>query len=125
MSDAIEPALTREEWASLEYDGRARVYEAIEGLPPSTVLHVTDDLNVFGRDDLPALIALANAALPADDPRKITRAHVALLRDPHTQDCSMWWLSDYPGAQQCDCGGDERLDALADAIAAYLPPEDA
>lgn len=77
-------------------------------------------LNADG--ELPEVIALANAALPDGDPRKITREWIATLRQPHADDCMMWALSDYAGAQQCNCGGDEKLYAIADVLASYLPP---
>lgn len=65
-------------------------------------------------DDMHALIALANAALPADDPRKITREKV---RDLHaTLD-----------ALERDGFGLNiaipSLRTLAAALESYLPPE--
>lgn len=61
-------------------------------------------------------IALANAALKADDPRKITRAMVNLLRDvaeTHEAESGEDWHEDVA-----------PLRAMADALASYLPPEE-
>jgi hypothetical protein len=64
--------------------------------------------------DMARLIALANAALPDTDPRKITRAMVErlyglanVLRDVHRMNID---------AEQCE--------SLADALASYLPPRE-
>jgi hypothetical protein len=75
----------------------------------------------YGKDkpeDLRALIALANAALPDDDPRKITRAGVTAMRD------------DAAKLRARSLNGDDdlfliawRLSLLADALESYLPPE--
>ncbi len=67
-------------------------------------------------------IAVANYDLPDDDPRKIVPEWIKILREPHSPECSMWWHTDYPDAQSCNCGGDQRLSAIANALESYLPP---
>lgn len=82
MTDSIPPALTPEEWAS----GRdSNTLDFTEGspLPNAGNLHVTYDsgyaLVLVPESELPAMFALANAALPDDSPYKITREHVLAL----------------------------------------------
>lgn len=99
MSEKIEPALTPEQWASLQgnefarYDMAKRFATGTEG---TTV----------------GLIALLNAALPDSDPRKITRAHVDFLRscaiDADASDNRGWDA--------------EPLREIANLLEAYLPP---
>lgn len=107
----IPPALTSKEWrafsASSAHSPMAAFGFAMGDIAPE---------NHAGR------IAVHNALLPESDPRKITWAMVDRLRTPHRDSCSMWWISDYPGAQMCDCGGDEEMLSIADALASYLPP---
>lgn len=91
MTDKIEPALTPEEWRDTDRAMRQHV-----GALPERA------------DDLAQVIALANAALPDSDPRKITREDVRACRR-ETND----WFEDR----------DEMLRGLADRIAALLPPE--
>lgn len=67
-------------------------------------------------DDYPRLIAVANAALPDSDPRKITRAMVVELRKRalgHPLGYGEW--SKNPP--------DPELTKIADALESYLPPE--
>jgi hypothetical protein len=63
--------------------------------------------NISGAANLATVIALANAALPNDDPHKITRAMIDEIR--HASD-----EVPYAGIE---------LDRIADALASYLPPE--
>lgn len=109
----IPPALTPEEWAKVQRD-TLMPYDAF------------DAISAFGMsrpsnaDSAVALIALANAALPDRDPRKITRADVDALRQLAgtvripTGD-GMTFLT--PG------GGPPWATALAAKLAALLPPE--
>jgi len=93
----IEPALSEQEWAA--------VLETIEikrerQLAPSA-------------DQCAHDIAVANAALPDSDPRKITRATIEDIRS---------------AAEQIQLDPEEyyrgrRLLSFADALASYLPPE--
>jgi len=81
-TDTIPPALTAEEWDAIRESGGAA-----EAWPHKTM-------------------ALANASLPNDDPRKITREDVGYLRrsaDPYDKT--------------------DPLSVLAAKLAALLPPE--
>ena len=106
----LPPALQDHEWR----DGRSSLRDT------GVVLSLAGDLGLLiegaqhitiGRNTarLTALIALANAALTDDDPRKFKRAHVAALRSAAAS------------------GGDYRdvalLQGLANAIESYLPRE--
>ena len=116
MTDHIEPALAPEQWAS----NLADVFDGYVDLDMGTI-----DIRLGGpaglRDmsrELAALIAVCNAALPDDDPRKITRTHVLALRV----------LSDFVaripgiiGADAVKSYGYARQ--LADVLESYLPPE--
>jgi hypothetical protein len=62
---SMKPALTAEEWASKRFPLHIRVEEAVD--------------EACARDGY-ALMALCNAALPDDDPRKFTWADVDNLR---------------------------------------------
>jgi hypothetical protein len=101
MTDRIEPALTAEEWASIQ---------AGNGIPYMTRCSVVDDLRGLDDGDTHAAIAYANHLLPDSDPRKITRERIAAMRNTVTN----LSLVDPDG---------EVVDAFADALASYLPPE--
>jgi hypothetical protein len=79
MNDPIRPALTSEEW-----EGRRSgpVHVEIINDEVHVVVRDPDDslVSVSGTDELCALIALANDALPDDEARKLTRTDVVLLR---------------------------------------------
>lgn len=103
----LPPALLDEEWR----DGRSRLRDtgvvlslAGElGLLIEGAQHITIGRNV-GR--LTALIALANAALNDDDPRKFKRAHVDALRS---------------AAARAEGDDATTLHDLANTIESYLP----
>ena len=79
MSDPIRPALTSEEWDRRQ-SGPVHV-EIIDDEVHVVVRDPDDSLvSVSGRDEICALIALANDALPDDDSRKLTRTDVVLLQ---------------------------------------------
>jgi hypothetical protein len=66
--DKIEPALTAEEWAhAMDADVR-------DGLAYEVCY-------LWGRSRPAGAIAIANAALPDSDPRKITRDEPSMLRN--------------------------------------------
>jgi hypothetical protein len=68
----ILPALDPNEW---EERRRGRLYVVQDGAAPRLVMDDGDHVATVSRaDDLFAMIALANDALPDDDPRKITWA---------------------------------------------------
>jgi hypothetical protein len=109
MSERI--VLTPDEWARLAPgdfygSGDGGVYVGA---------HTGGDMEVGHRYH--ALVALANAALPDTDPRKITRARVDALRDVareidaenKSMITSLGWADDF-------------LLALADSLESYLPP---
>ena len=78
MTDEIRPALTAAEWTE-----RRSGPVSIDLLNDETHLVVRDPDNdvvsVSGLDELHALVALANDALPDTDRRKLTRRDVAVL----------------------------------------------
>lgn len=114
MTDHIEPALTAEEWrdgefdshyvntpTSLQIDHKGRVFATSDPDGDDRASVILNESHDFAA--LYKLIALANAALPDGDPRKITREIVDQLRSTRG----------------------EYLDfsAFGDALASYLPPE--
>lgn len=119
----LEPALTAQEWAAKCVEGReaSSVLED-DSLPgvriEDGVLKLdTWDPGVAGEvppERAAAVIALLNDTLRADDPRKITRERVRLLRALTTDMRTI----DLTPAQL-----DVELRALADALESYLPPE--
>lgn len=74
-----------------------------------------------------AVIALANAALHAEDPRKLTRETIALLRRAaeHISETQKMF-ADPKGQTVADAVADgelySQIHELADAIESYLPP---
>jgi hypothetical protein len=130
MSERI--VLTPDEWARLATgdfygSGDGGVYVGA---------HTGGDMEVGHRYH--ALVALANAALPDTDPRKITRERVKALR------AAAFALREQPlgvsddwrhmDATWANLGGAQRarheasalaLSALAAALESYLPPADA
>lgn len=94
MSEKIEPALTPEQWR----DSDRTITEMVGALPERA-------------EDMVSLVALANAALPDSDHRKITREMVGRLR----------WAASHAG--ESNGGAQQCIDAIADALESYLPPE--
>ncbi len=108
----IKPALSAEEWAtdlgSAERDG-AWVYAA-KGFAGVVVGRDDQKTGVhLSEDALPALIAIANAALPDDSPYKITRDDIGLIG------YAIMALHHRPVNQA-------KLDSLAAKLEALLPP---
>jgi excinuclease UvrABC ATPase subunit len=127
MTDRIEPVLTAEQWkralACTSCDGSGTYL--YENDPPGTC----PSCNGTGRDaeaafeawcedasftEAPQTIALANAALPDTDPRKITRAKVETLR--HMIGADESWTG-------CSPQSFALAESLLDALESYLPPE--
>lgn len=113
----IEPALTPEDW---------RISSAAVG-PEFALQRLRDLYDSHGEaqalrvQDMPQVIALANAALPDDDPHKVTREKVERLHEgarammnTHYERCT--------GGCTCERESD-ALAAFADTLASYLPPE--
>jgi hypothetical protein len=94
MTDRLEPALSEEEWARV-HDGTARW--AVLDMAPEVQRK---------------MIALANAALPDDDPRKITWEMVTVIREAAH-------VPQHDGATW----EDERVTRIADTLESYLPPK--
>lgn len=70
--------------------------------------------------DLPRLIALANAALPDPDPRKITREWIEVIRAAARD--AVCGIEDASLVQAAERHA-MALTAIADALESYLPPE--
>lgn len=96
----IEPALNAEQWQSVKADHATAL---------TMTLIAGGNFPEWGK-----LVAIANDALADDDPRKFTREWVDVLRtaavslDPNF----------YAGERV-----EQRVQAFADALASYLPPE--
>ena len=119
MSDEtkIAPALTPEEWARA---GNAQELSFgadgwVTAKASRTDAYRDGALNVKASDRLPALIALANAALPDDDPRKITREWIDRMRRASAY-C-------YGLAEPGDTILGAAMAIYADALESYLPLE--
>ena len=122
----IEPALTPEAWGEFKNGREVVLGDPTDRFSPRVSFYkgkigIYDDWS-NGNDtaDLAAIIALANAALPDDDPRKITRAHTALLFR-----IAQWIANGFPedDAQSFAAGGE--LHDLGRILASYLPPQEA
>lgn len=113
---AIEPALTPEEWKREEIvignEITADIYsDRQQHFPRQLSIHVP----IYGSSNragypvsrLTQLMALANAALPDGDPRKITYRDIDLLRET---------------ANSLESGG-PNLWALANKLESLLPPD--
>lgn len=120
MSDqiSISPVLTDDEWRGLDR-GRAVHCIGVDGDQFIGFAHDPDSegegvlidggtytASLFEAENVRRLIAIANAALPDDDPRKITRERLQEMRDAAD------WI-----------GESTSVHAFADALASYLPRE--
>lgn len=113
----IGPALTADEWVRADQHARDAA-----NYPAADNRRVMADLAwVGGRVD--AVMALANAALPDGDPRKLTRETVRAMRAAAKVVAGQ--ASGMAGASRAAYDGIARdLEAAADAIAALLPPRE-
>lgn len=124
MTDSIEPALTSEQWIArvavdqTREDGACYIYDGEFGVGVDTYFMAVNPVEA---------IALANAALPEGDLRKLTRKRVSDLKDVAglARDAlrvygpeSLWGNVPRTLAAMID-----RTEALADVLASYLPPE--
>src|SRR5690349_3208766 len=113
MTD-LTPALAKEQWAHRNYvvPGRARFEFGDHDVTVSSDNWDTDSTHSEPAD-LHALVAIANHALPADSPHKITWADVERLRDGASHMTEEGWRGD-----------DEQsfVRALAAKLAALLAP---
>ena len=111
----MKPAVTREQWAQFFGEGGyTPLYATVvqRNHDGTFIVFPEGEGAMFFPDELPGLIALANAALPDDD-RKITRGHIAALRNATVRDV----IGDEDREQT------SILRNLADALESYLPPE--
>ena len=113
-----KPALAPEQWAQFFGEGGyTPLYATVvqRNHDGTFIVFPEGEGATFAPHELPGLIALANAALPDDDPRKLRREHIAALRDATVRDV----IGDEDREQT------NILRNLADALESYLPPEDA
>lgn len=132
---AIEPALSDVQWQRRMVQG-LDVSDGDKGLSimlhgsqlviaDSWYKHTSDANYVCLRDPakLAAAMALANAALPDGDPRKITRDDIRLLWEvANSQEFCSEDIDDR-GRDHFDNGDKQRIAALSAKLAAFLPPE--
>lgn len=120
-TETIQPALTPDEWDSLSFwepsgSDCSDVFEIDQG---TIVAGHTSRHEYYEFRRFTAIMALANAALPDDDPRKITRERVEALRiameywQPRDGDGVAW--DEYRAVHA-------TLRDLHSALAALLPP---
>jgi hypothetical protein len=128
----IAPALSVEEWASVQSGGDLRLAAPdTEHEEPSAW---ANEQGFMGADRhgyavyVPhaATIALANAALPLSDPRKITRERIEEVKYgamfAREMGAHFREMGDETVAANREWFG-RNLDTFADALASYLPPE--
>lgn len=120
MTDRIEPVLSASEWALAKH-----CYGTNEERTLALLCH--RDGNWKSKEYQPILIALANAALPDSDPRKITRETVRAILAARTTypfgSASHRELIQIAAALASYLPSDQQPAELAAAYAAYLPPE--
>ena len=104
----IKPALTAEEWAEIKRLSARGYFQATADLPPQ-LRALALDFDQF------RAMAVANAALPDDDPRKITRDEVAMIAEEAR--VRSWNGTHYDLSLAPD------WNRLAAKLAALLPPE--
>lgn len=120
MTDRIEPALTPEEWRISSAALRPQfAIQELQGLYDSN-----GDAQPLDVADMPRVIALANAALPDSDPRKITRHQLFCLREVLANFSAALAVGDFgdflkPGLEEYA----SQAETLAAALESYLPPE--
>lgn len=126
----IEPALTETELSSGVDLCDAEAHVPLDAVLREDGLYVDCDDGYYSVGPLPPvqiakLIALANAALPDSDPRKITRERIAAIRArTDTEPCRL----DHHGYCQAHGLDPEPcpvpvLRLFAAALESYLPPE--
>lgn len=130
MTDKIEPALTAEQWSDLARDalilGDPQDKHSPRIVADEEGLSVQDDWGEATGAPLPAVIAIANAALPDTDPRKITREKVAAMRQAADEFLSYLGRDYGPkdnwgrAPEYFAAFGTETI-KFADALASYLP----
>jgi hypothetical protein len=122
MSEKIEPALAQADWQAPDYPRTDLAfveepmgYAHVDSGPHRIEIGTRNESGRLEKhwlvhpEDFAALIAVANAALPDDDPRKLTLAMVDELMGV---------------ADQADSEFGVDLFFIADALASYLPPRE-
>jgi hypothetical protein len=111
MTEHIDPALTSEEWGEISAAARDN------GLTPQAYLFATDAFPFRA-------LAMANAALPEDDPRKITRETVNALYG--VSEAAAEWHKEHltdPKDQEFAENQRRKMRDLWQTLVALLPPE--
>jgi len=114
---AVPPALSATEWAQLELSSPSHNAFAIQKPAGALALRISApnrEIHLRDATEYAAVIALANLALAESDSRKLTRAHVKLLRRVADDNEVIPW-----GAEKTAI---TLLRHLADVIESYLPP---
>lgn len=112
----IPPALTPEEWRARTDGSEFALPHVFEDERGRRVRYYVDYGNTYGGyeslsgDGLPEMIALANAALPDGDPRKLTWDDVRMLEELASEPADGFTV---PA---------EKIRNLASRVAALLPP---
>lgn len=133
MSEKITPAIADADWLDADH---ARTDLLFEGEPAGCYAHIDEgphriEIGIRGEDglekywliipdDFAALLAICNAALPADDPRKITREWVVALRAEAERGEYAERVGDNAGFSAID---PSLARQIAAALESYLPPE--
>jgi hypothetical protein len=107
VSEKIEPALTADEWRTMN----------IEGLVGTTYNDAGLSLELGQRKA--ALIALLNDALPLNDPRKFSHLDIEALRETARVEQAVINRALGGGTDNYI----ERIKRLADVLESYLRPE--
>ena len=123
--EQIQPALTAEEWAARKNSWPAAFTTDLSGIPENQRDSYQGEVPMrpFEADDHFRAVAENNAALPDDDPRKITWADVEAIERAADSIANEYGLptndADFPHQAS------ERNNALrvAAKLAAILPPE--
>lgn len=117
MTEKIEPALSAFQWSTVRNEDGV-IYVS----PPQGTNDGVNWLAKLSTDRAPQYLAIANAALPDSDRRKITRERIAAARKALNQ-------SDYIPNSDEELGADGEWPAVSDAeqllraLESYLPPE--
>jgi hypothetical protein len=129
MNETVEPAMSEAEWEAgrvsradetlvgFEHDGSPFTFQCVGQQAELANGALVVSRTIWGPRSIPALIALANAALPVDDPRKITREWVAALYEEVARGDAAERLGDNAGNFAIDPALARRMVAV---LASYL-----
>lgn len=128
MSEKIPPALSAEDWTIMSADGGTSTEEVTVEIDSAAL--VVRDWHGDGQRTtqtnqvtvpaqlLPAVIALANIALPDGDPRKLTREGVAAIRKMADD-----VFDDETSLTAAEVAHTKLVLRMVDALESYLPPK--